>query len=236
VFQNMGVNIALGTDWLASGSMNMLRELNCADSVNQKYFNNALSDADLWNAATHNGAVAAGFTGQIGDLVVGAQGDIAVYDGESGADYRAVIAAGVEDVHLVLRGGTPLYGDADLVTALSATACDPLTVCTQSKAVCVDVPSVTMADIQTAATASYPLFFCKTAPPTGEPSCVPYRDTYPDGTSATDGDGDGVPDATDNCPHVFNPARPMDGTTQADADGDGVGDACDAAPLDKTKQ
>ena len=38
-----------------------------------------------------------------------------------------------------------------------------------------------------------------------------------------DSDGDGVPDATDNCPNAANPH-------QADADGDGLGDACDSAP------
>jgi Thrombospondin type 3 repeat len=38
-----------------------------------------------------------------------------------------------------------------------------------------------------------------------------------------DTDGDGIPDASDNCPTVGNP-------TQADKDGDGIGDACD--PLD----
>ena len=40
------------------------------------------------------------------------------------------------------------------------------------------------------------------------------------GIVETDIDGDGVPDATDNCPAVANP-------NQADLDGDGLGDACD---------
>jgi hypothetical protein len=36
-----------------------------------------------------------------------------------------------------------------------------------------------------------------------------------------DGDGDSVPDSSDNCPGVANPS-------QADGDGDGIGDACEA--------
>ncbi|MFQ5606612.1 MAG: MopE-related protein, partial [Candidatus Zixiibacteriota bacterium] len=40
---------------------------------------------------------------------------------------------------------------------------------------------------------------------------------------SADTDGDGVPDATDNCPTTPNPG-------QADGDGDGVGDACDNCP------
>jgi hypothetical protein len=36
----------------------------------------------------------------------------------------------------------------------------------------------------------------------------------------TDGDGDGIPDAEDNCPEVSN-------ADQADSDGDGPGDVCD---------
>ncbi len=226
-----GITISLGTDWLPTGSMNLLRELACADSMNQKYFDGTFTDEDLWQMVTLNAAVAAGFDSQIGSLDVGKVADVAVFDANANADYRAVIAGGVEDVHLVLRGGKVLYGDASVVTALSA-SCTPLDVCSQARAVCDDVPDTTLADLQTAAQSIYPLFFCSGQAPMGEPTCVPYRDTYPNGTSSTDFDGDGIPDTSDDCPKVFNPIRPMDNGAQADVDGDGVGDACDSAPLD----
>ena len=44
-----------------------------------------------------------------------------------------------------------------------------------------------------------------------------------------DGDGDGVPDATDNCPGTSDP-------DQADGDGDGIGTACDPSELPTTKE
>jgi Amidohydrolase family len=232
--RNAGVPIALGTDWLPSGSMNPLREFACADFLNRNYFAGAFTDEDLWLMATKNGAGVAGFGSQMGTLAAGMVADIAVFDATVNQDYRAVIAASVEDVHLVLRGGKPLYGDTALVGTL-AQGCSPLDVCGNDRQVCVDVPGVTLAGIQGAAANIYPLFFCAGATPDGEPSCTPYRDTYPNGIATGDQDGDGVPDGTDDCPTIFNPPRPMDGTAQADVDGDGVGDACDAAPLDPTK-
>jgi len=45
-----------------------------------------------------------------------------------------------------------------------------------------------------------------------------------DWTLIADEDGDGIPDASDNCPHVANP-------DQSDLDGDGIGDVCDPSPL-----
>ncbi|MEZ4472804.1 MAG: thrombospondin type 3 repeat-containing protein [bacterium] len=45
----------------------------------------------------------------------------------------------------------------------------------------------------------------------------------PDAAMGPDRDGDGVPDATDNCPDVANP-------DQADGDGDHAGDLCDPSP------
>jgi imidazolonepropionase-like amidohydrolase len=230
LLKQMGVTLALGTDWLATGSMNVLRELACADSLNQKYFGKAFDDRALFEMATKNAAIALGVDSQIGTLAPGLVADIAVFSGAGGKDYRAVIGAGVEDVLLVLRGGKPLYGDSAIIDAVG-TDCADLTVCGSQRKVCVDTPGMTFADIQATAEAIYPLFFCKNEQPTDEPSCVPYRDSYPDGTSATDRDGDGVPDGEDNCPDIFNPVRALDGAGQSDVDGDGTGDACDTTPI-----
>jgi hypothetical protein len=229
-YRYAGIPIALGTDWLASGSVNMLRELACADSFNQKYLAATFSDQDLWEMVTINAAAAAGFDSQIGSLTVGKVADVTVFDGRTNAGYRAIIDAGVEDVHLVLRGGKALYGDVQTVLAL-ATGCEAMNVCGEDRALCFDVTGTTLAEVQASASSIYPLFFCKNQTPTGEPTCIPYRDTYPNGISATDRDGDGIPDTTDDCPDIFNPIRPMDGSKQADVDGDGVGDACDPEPL-----
>jgi hypothetical protein len=49
-------------------------------------------------------------------------------------------------------------------------------------------------------------------------ACAPSPTTTP-----PDVDGDGIPDAQDNCPTLTNP-------DQADSDGDGVGNACDNCP------
>jgi len=49
--------------------------------------------------------------------------------------------------------------------------------------------------------------------------------TPPASAPPADSDFDGVPDATDNCPFVFNP-------DQKDTDADGIGDACDNCPND----
>jgi imidazolonepropionase-like amidohydrolase len=229
VYKTEGVMIALGTDWLASGSMNMLRELACADSLNTQYFHGAFSDQDLFEMVTKNAAIASGFDSQIGTLEAGKVADVAVFEGSTNAGYRAVIAAGAEDVHLVLRGGKVLYGDAPVVSSL-AQGCAALDVCGNARSVCIDTPSVALADVQAIGSSVYPLFFCKGQTPTAEPSCTPYRADYANGITSTDQDGDGVADGSDDCPTVFDPARPMDNGKQADSDGDGTGDACDATP------
>jgi hypothetical protein len=94
----------------------------------------------------------------------------------------------------------------------------------------------TWATLSSAMSAIYPALLCGT--PDGEPTCVPSRPESVNGStvysgSATDADadGDGIVNAQDDCPSVFNPIRPMDDGVQPDADADGTGDACDVCPL-----
>jgi large repetitive protein len=236
----MGVEIALGTDWMPTGSMNILRELHCADSLNQTYYDRYFTDRDLWRMATENAANVTGSNAKIGTLAVGKVADIAIFDGTTNKNYRAIVAGEPKDVALVMRGGKVLFGEAATVSAVPGnTACDAIDVCGVAKQVCLmgEVgKNYTMLKAAVGANA-YPDFFC--GEPDNEPSCTPSRPASVDGSTiysgkptAEDMDGDGVPNATDNCPLVFNPIRPLDKGMQANSDKDGQGDACDVCPVD----
>ncbi len=244
-YDRMGVSIALGTDWVSTGSMNMLRELQCADELNATYFDHHFSDQALWLMATRNAAAAMAMDDVIGTIAEGLVADLAIFDARVHVDHRAVIDAANTDVVLVLRAGAPLYGDAALVEALpnGGAGCDQIDVCGTAKRACVmreiGVTYQALYDGAMAGRRAQPPFVCGT--PANEPSCRPERDgasasvlgstVYSGLVSASDPDGDGI-EAGDNCPSVFNPIRPLDMGAQADADGDGVGDACDPCPLD----
>lgn len=234
----LGVRIALGTDWMPTGSMNLQRELACADSLNRDYYNSYFSDRELWRMVTEYGAQAAAVDDAIGSLAVGLTADIAIFDGSQNLDYRAIIDALASDVALVLRAGTAIYGDDALISALTASTCDAIDVCGTGKRICaMDDTGQSFAALQASANIAYPLFFC--AEPDNEPSCEPVRTMAVNGSTIysgmpgpTDNDGDGIQNDSDNCVAVFNPVRPVDNGAQGDFDGDGVGDACDPCPLD----
>jgi|GEM_PF-254990 len=259
LYKQMGVGIALGTDWLQSGSMNMLRELQCADYLNQVQLAYTFTDEQLWRMATATAADLTLTGNKLGRIAPGKVADLAIFrlNAHARSPHRAVIAANPEDVVLTLRGGKPLFGDKALVAALTSDKlCDALDVCGSAKTACVKSETISdtkkgeesgksLADLQVANPSSYPLFFCGT--PTDEPVCVPRRtaavasnvpasvngsNLYNGVRRLGDSDGDGIEDSQDNCPILFNPIRPLDNGKQADTDGDGVGDACDLCPLE----
>ncbi len=235
----MGVPIALGTDWVRSGSMNLLRELRCAGELNANHFGKVFSDEQLWRMVTASAADALKVSSKIGRLEVGKVADVAVFRQKDGKTYGSVLEAEPGDVLLTMRAGKALFGDQVLISALNSESCDAVDVCGQQRAVCLQGEiGEGLASLQSANASTYPLFFC--GAPLNEPTCAPKRTaanvkngstSYSGVPVSGDADGDGVPDGQDNCPGVFNPARPLDDGKQADGDGDGLGDVCDVCPL-----
>lgn len=241
MLKHQGVLIGLGTDWVASGSMHILRELACVDYLNKNHFNKTFSDYEIWQMATVNNAAALRILDVTGAIRPGLVGDIVVFDAQGAENpYRAVIEGHEKKVALVLRGGKVLYGDENVVAALDTkNECEKLSVCGVDKKVCVKETGMSLSDFQSKNSDQYKLFYCGT--PDDEPTCVPKRTRSQDesipysGPEDGDKDGDGIADEDDNCPDIFNPIRPVDNGKQADSDGDGVGDVCDPCPLDKNK-
>lgn len=243
LFKRLGVEVGLGTDWMPSGSMNMLRELACADALNKAHFGDALTDEDLWRMATVGSAraLSVDVPGGIGQLIAGYTADIAIFSRGDKAPYRAVIEAKESNVQLVLRAGQALAGATAIVNGLRQ-GCDTIDVCGSQKSVCVQPEAnKSLSALQSSVGSIYPLFFCGL--PDDEPSCVPSRTLSSDRVAGSnnytgavainsDDDGDGIPNAEDNCPDAFNPIRPLDNGQQGDFDADGAGDLCDPCPLD----
>lgn len=234
MYSQMGINLALGTDWSASGSMNLLRELTCADEFNKNNLGGFFSDYQLWRMVTQNAAAAVKMGDVLGQIAAGRPADIAIFAADGKEPYAAVIRAKIESVALVLRGGVALHGDAALVDAMSpdgGAGCEVLADCLSGKKVCSKREfGSTISELEKTIGSPYALYFCGI--PKGEPSCVPSRPgAFTGVASADDSDGDGIPNATDLCPKIFSAIRPMDKGAQADIDGDKVGDGCDPCPL-----
>jgi cytosine/adenosine deaminase-related metal-dependent hydrolase len=243
MYHAQGVLLGIGTDWTASGSINVLRELACASFLNDNYYGHFFQDRELWLMATTWNAAALAVDDVVGALKPGMVADIAIFSGGQNAaadEFRTILDSGPEDVALVLRGGVPVYGDSQVVSELPGgkDKCEPIPggVCSVSKTICAERETgYPFAELEKANSGSYPLFFC--GPPADEPSCVPFRNQpkggkYTGESTPDDLDGDGLANVEDNCPDVFNPIRPLDDNEQADHDGDGEGDLCDPCPLD----
>lgn len=238
LLDRLGVNIALSTDWLPSGSMNLLREIRCGADYSNDYLDGYFSYRDLWKMVTVNAARSFALQDELGSLAPGKVADIAVFrDGPASDPFEDIINASDSDVLLVLRAGRPLAGKSTLVSAFGAD-CDTLPIeltCGEQLAVCMDAADgMDLQAVLDTNRDSYLLMSCGSVPQ-GEPSCTPSWPNQFDGrVMPGDDDGDGVKNALDNCPLVFNPPRPMDGSRQTDWDQDTVGDACDEFPLESS--
>ena len=93
----IGVRIALATDWSPSGSFNMREEIRCARRV-AKGSGLELSGETLWGMATRNGAYGLGLEDRFGAIRPGLQADLLLVRHAGGDPYEAVLTATDEDI------------------------------------------------------------------------------------------------------------------------------------------
>ncbi len=132
---NRRINVCIGSDWGPSGTRNVLGELKVAALVSQAR-GWGLTPMELVKmvTATPGDALAKAWKQQAGRLQPKALGDLAVIAAAKGADpFKGILGATEDDVRLVVIGGRPLYGTAELMQEARATRSSALRVNGQSR-------------------------------------------------------------------------------------------------------
>lgn len=122
----VGINVALGTDWLPSGSATMAREAVCAASIMQASHGVRLDPKTIWEMMTINAARAAGFEAHLGSLAPGKLADVVVFSGQAAAadPFATAAYAPGEHAELVMRGGRVVLAGAGLEGLAQGPACE----------------------------------------------------------------------------------------------------------------
>ncbi|MEJ0023743.1 MAG: amidohydrolase family protein [Alphaproteobacteria bacterium] len=167
--EKLQINIALGADWLPSGSMNLNRELACA-SAYAAHLIHPLSDEDLWRMVTINAARAAHVDDALGAIEPGKTADLILVSRRGSNSFRAVTASTPASVQMVMRGGVVLYGNTAIVNALRPD-CEAIAVAGATRALCPEAARPSAHALQAYAddTHIYPLAF--KGRPANEPAC-----------------------------------------------------------------
>ena len=165
-----GITVALGTDWLPSGSATMSREATCASHAMKTIYDIDIAPKSLWEMMTLNAAKVVGFEHQLGSLEPGKLADITVWGGKQSKDpYAQAIYTPTEDIELVMRGEDVLLASESL-HKLTAKGCENVSFGKTQKIVCVENElNSTFADFQAVLKNVYPAILPGLPP--HEPSC-----------------------------------------------------------------
>lgn len=171
---NAGIKVALGTDWLPSGSATMSREAACALYATNKSYDFVLEAKTIWEMMTINAAKVAGFERHLGSIEPGKAADVVIFSGEMDGDaYSQAIYSPEEDIELVMRGGKILLA-AESLKPLTTSSCETLEFGNTTKIACVkDELNSTFLDFEASLQGVYPAILPGVPP--DEPMCDPSR-------------------------------------------------------------
>jgi 5-methylthioadenosine/S-adenosylhomocysteine deaminase len=118
-----GVPVALGADWLPSGSTSLLAEMRVARRVLGQQGASVTADS-MVRMVTTDAAAIAGLDDRLGSIEVGRPADLVVLERLAADPWESVLQSDPGAVDLVVIGGDLVYGRADLLSSLADPA-DP---------------------------------------------------------------------------------------------------------------
>jgi cytosine/adenosine deaminase-related metal-dependent hydrolase len=110
-----GVNVTIGTDSSATGSINLLAELKYDRKLYQSMYGEDLPAQKMFDMVTYNAAKALWMQDRIGTLDEGKLGDIMVLKANNDDPYENLVNTGMNDIELLVLAGMPIYGETRFI-------------------------------------------------------------------------------------------------------------------------
>jgi 5-methylthioadenosine/S-adenosylhomocysteine deaminase len=106
-----GVNVSIGTDSTATGSVNILEEMRYDREIYRKMYHEDLPAKTIVNMVTVNPAKAFRIQKETGSIAEGKLADVMVLRQQHEDPWESLVAARTEDIDLLIQDGSPILGD-----------------------------------------------------------------------------------------------------------------------------
>ena len=116
-----GINVSIGTDSTATGSVNLLEEMRYGREIYRKMYGEDLPAKTIVNMVTVNPARAFRMQKETGSLAEGKLADVLVVRQQKDDPWESLVAARTEDIELLVQDGSPIFGDARVRGAFRGT-------------------------------------------------------------------------------------------------------------------
>jgi len=107
-----GINVSIGTDSTATGSINLLEEMRFDRDVYRRMYGEDLPARTIVAMVTTNPARAFRVQKETGTIAEGKLADLLVIRQQKDDPWESLVAARPEDIELLVQDGSPIFGDA----------------------------------------------------------------------------------------------------------------------------
>ena len=108
-----GINVSIGTDSTATGSVNILEEMRYGRETYRRMYGEDIAAKTLVDMVTVNPAKAFRIQKETGSIAEGMLADILVVRQRKDDPWESLVAAQPDDIELLVQDGSPLFGGAE---------------------------------------------------------------------------------------------------------------------------